>query len=107
LFTQFSGWSVFLKGHWNTADFVTNYLPLALFPILYIGAKLWTRVPAVQPSEMDFYTGIAEIEASTYDEPPPKNKAEAVWQWLVSNRVEASYMRPLNLSTDVSGERVE
>lgn len=56
---------------------------------------------------MDFYTGIAEIEASTYDEPPPKNKAEAVWQWLVSNRVEASYMRPLNLSTDVSGERVE
>jgi amino acid transporter len=33
---------------------------------------------------MDFYTGLAEIEASTFDEPPPKNRAEAVWQWLVS-----------------------
>ena len=50
---------------------------------------------------MDFTTGIAEIEADTYvvyifntldqthvpfryDEPPPRNKAEAFWQWLVS-----------------------
>jgi len=79
----FSGWSVFLRGHWNTADFVTNYLPLALFPVLYVGARFWTRVPHVKPSEMDFYTGLAEIEASTYDEPPPRNKAEALWQWLM------------------------
>jgi len=75
---------VFLRGHWNTADFVTNYLPLAFFPVLYVAARFWTRVPHVKPSEMDFYTGLAEIEASTYDEPPPKNKVEALWQWLVS-----------------------
>jgi amino acid permease len=88
-FTQFSGFSVFIKGHWNTADFVTNYLPFGLFPILYLGAKYWTRVPVVPLSEMDFYTGLAEIEADTYEEPPPKNRVEAIWQWLVSNRVEA------------------
>jgi hypothetical protein len=82
---QFSGWSVFLRGQWNTADFITSYLPLALFPVLYIVSKLWTRVPAVGPSEMDFYTGLAEIEASTYDEPPPRNKLEAFWGWLVSD----------------------
>ena len=82
---QFSGWSVFLRGNWNTADFVTSYLPLVLFPILYITAKLRTRVPVVKASEMDFYTGLAEIEASTYDEPPPKNKLQAFWQWLVSD----------------------
>lgn len=82
---QFSGWSVFLRGEWSTADFVTNYLPLVLFPILYIIAKLWTRVPVVKASEMDFYSGLAEIEASTYDEPPPKNKLEAFWRWLVSD----------------------
>jgi len=84
LSTQFSGWSVFLRGHWVTADFITNYLPFALFPILYVGAKLWTRVPVVRPEDMDFYTGLAEIEADTYDEPPPKNRLEAFWQWLVS-----------------------
>jgi amino acid transporter len=55
-----------------------------MFPILYVGAKLWTRVPAVRPVDMDFYTGLAEIEAVTYDEPPPKNRIEAFWQWLVS-----------------------
>ncbi|KAF8271352.1 hypothetical protein EI94DRAFT_1720423, partial [Lactarius quietus] len=81
LICMFSGWSVFLRGEWNTANFVTNYLPLILFPILYIISKLWTRVPAVEASQMDFYTGLAEIEASTYDE-PPKNKLEAFWAWL-------------------------
>ncbi|KAI9445159.1 amino acid permease [Lactarius indigo] len=79
----FSGWSVFLRGEWDTATFVTSYLPLILFPILYVSAKFWTRVPVVKASEMDFYTGLAEIEASTYDEPPPKNKLEAFWRWLM------------------------
>jgi hypothetical protein len=32
---------------------------------------------------MDFISGLAEIEAESYDEPPPRNKWEAFWQWLV------------------------
>lgn len=38
----------------------------------------------MKPSDMDFVTGLDEIEADTYDEPPPKNKMEAFWAWLVS-----------------------
>ncbi|KAI0053278.1 amino acid permease [Auriscalpium vulgare] len=79
----FSGWSVFLRGNWDTATFVTNYLPFILFPILYVGAKLWTRVPYALAHEMDFVSGIAEIEADTFDEPPPRNKWEAFWQWIM------------------------
>lgn len=79
----FSGWSVFLKDSWNTATFVTNYIPFILFPIMYIGWKIKTRVPMVKPMDMDFITGLDEIEADTYDEPPPKNKMEAFWAWLV------------------------
>ncbi|KAI0374233.1 amino acid permease [Pilatotrama ljubarskyi] len=79
----FSGWTVFLKGHWATDTFITNYLPLALFPILYIGAKLWNRTPLVRPEDMDFVTGLKEIEADTYDEPPPRNWVERFWQWLM------------------------
>jgi len=79
----FSGWKVFLKGNWVVATFVTNYLPFVLFPILYTGAKLWTRQPVIKPADMDFVTGIAEIEADSYDEPPPRNKFEAAWQWLM------------------------
>jgi amino acid transporter len=78
-----SGWAVFLKGGWNTATFVTNYLPLVLFPILYTTARLYYKEPVKKPHEMDFVTNIKEIEAETYDDPPPKNKVEAVWQWLM------------------------
>jgi len=84
----FSGWAVFLKDKWNTATFITNYLPLGLFPILYACAKYhyyrkgealsWKKV-----EEMDFVSDIAEIEADTYDEPPPKNRWEALWAWLM------------------------
>jgi hypothetical protein len=94
VFQQFSGWSVFLSGNWVTADFITSYLPLVAFPILYVGARFWKRSRPVPASEMDFYTGIAEIEANTYDEPPPKNRVEAFWRWLVSDRVESFCMRP-------------
>ncbi|KAH9946675.1 amino acid permease [Amylocystis lapponica] len=79
----FSGWEVFLKDSWDPATFVTTYLPFILFPILYIGAKLWTKVPVVKPEDMDFLSGLEEIEADSYDEPPPKNKLEAFWQWLM------------------------
>ncbi|KAF9036416.1 amino acid permease [Hymenopellis radicata] len=80
----FSGWSVFLKDNWDQATFVTNYFPLMLFPVLYIGAKLYYKKPWVKPEDMDFVTDIAEIEAEMYDEPPPRNKLEAFWGWLVS-----------------------
>ncbi|KAJ3545067.1 hypothetical protein NMY22_g2575 [Coprinellus aureogranulatus] len=78
-----SGWTVFLKGKWSVETFVTNYIPLALFPILYIGARFYYRTPMVKPEDMDFVTNIDEIEADTYDDPPPKNKLEAFWQWLM------------------------
>jgi len=79
----FSGWEVFLKGGWNSATFVTTYLPFILFPILYTGAKLWTKVPVIRAEDMDFISGLKEIEADCYDEPPPKNKFEAFWAWLM------------------------
>lgn len=64
-FLQFSGWSVFLKGNWDTATFVTNYLPLMLFPVLYIIGKVWKRCSLVKPEEMDFKSGLAEVMAAS------------------------------------------
>ena len=59
--SQFSGWSVFLNGHWRTDTFVTNYFALGLLPVLYIGAKLWTGVPLVPYKQMDFESGLQEV----------------------------------------------
>ena len=61
-----SGWVVFLRGHWVTSTFVTNYLALALFPILYIGARIHYKERPRSPKYMDFVSNIAEIEAETY-----------------------------------------
>jgi amino acid transporter len=77
---------VFLKGNWKTDVFVTNYIPLAIFPILYVCARFfYFKTGWIAPENMDFTTGLEEIEAATYDEPAPRNKAEAIWQWLVSS----------------------
>ena len=75
---------MFLKGSWATDTFVTNYLPLVLFPIVYVGARYWRRTEFIRPEDMDFKTGLAEVEAASYDEPPPRNWVERVWAWLVS-----------------------
>ena len=95
-----------MRDNWSTATFITNYLPVILFPVLYGVAKIVIRVPLVKASEMDFHSDIAEIEAMTWvfvlfvcslakrtlrclffrrhDDVPPRNAAEAFWMWLVS-----------------------
>ncbi|KAG1715631.1 hypothetical protein ID866_1513 [Astraeus odoratus] len=79
----FSGWSVFLKGNWDTATFVTNYLPFALFPVLYVGALCYYRTSPVKAQDMDFESDLAQIAADEVEDPPPKNKIEAFWRWLM------------------------
>ncbi|CAK5275790.1 unnamed protein product [Mycena citricolor] len=85
----FSGWSVFVHGHWSTANFVTNYLPLALFPVMCVAAKCWYHrcrghpLSWIPPDQMDFVSDISEIEAEDRDDAPPRNKIETAWSWLV------------------------
>ncbi|PAV20677.1 amino acid permease [Pyrrhoderma noxium] len=79
----FSGFDVFIKGNWATDTFVTTYLPLILFPVLYIIARFSYKCKPIAPDDMDFVTGLKEIEADTYDEPPPRNNLERFWAWLM------------------------
>jgi amino acid transporter len=67
----FSGWSVFLDGGWDTATFVTNYLPLPVAILLFIGATFIRKSRFVRASEMDFHSGIAEIEQEAMNEEVP------------------------------------
>ncbi|RPD78096.1 amino acid permease [Lentinus tigrinus ALCF2SS1-7] len=79
----FSGWSVFLKGHWRADTFITNYLPMMLFPVLYVGAKLWTRVPLIKYAEMDFKSGLQEVLDASTEETPPRNWIERIWRKIM------------------------
>jgi amino acid transporter len=78
-----NGWEVFLKGKWATDTFVTSYIVLVLFPLLFIGATIYYRESWKKPEAMDFKTGIAEINATIVVDPPPKNAMERFWQWLM------------------------
>ena len=93
---------MFLKNNWNVSKFLTDYIPVILFPILYIAAKRIMGVPTISADKMDFVSNVAEFDAMTcvllvlngacvddadhanrYDEPPPKNRVEALWMRLV------------------------
>ena len=51
-------WNVFLHGKWNTASFITNYLPVPVFFCLFFGYKLRNRTKWIHSCDMDFVTGI-------------------------------------------------
>lgn len=52
-----------MRGNWLAENFVTNYFPLALFPVLYIGARFYYRTPLVKLIDMDFVSNLDEVEA--------------------------------------------
>lgn len=79
----FSSYTVFLHAHWDAATFVTNYLPVFLFPCLWVGYKLVKRTPWRSAHEMDFVSGLDAIEADCYDEPPPRNIWEKFWAKVI------------------------
>jgi amino acid transporter len=54
----FANWDVFLAGNWDTASFITNYLPIPFFFCMYFGYKLWHKTKWIPAAEMDFVTGI-------------------------------------------------
>ncbi|KAL5488204.1 hypothetical protein ACEPAI_6312 [Sanghuangporus weigelae] len=83
LISLFSGFSVFIRGNFSAATFVTDYLPLALFPILYVAARFCLKCKPVSYSEMDYFTGLKEIEDETYEEVPPRNVVERLWSYLM------------------------
>ncbi|EMD33744.1 hypothetical protein CERSUDRAFT_117834 [Gelatoporia subvermispora B] len=78
-----SGWNVFLSNSWSTATFITTYLPLVLFPLTYILVRILRRTRWVRPEDMDFKSGLEEVMAASFEEPPPRNAVERIWGWIM------------------------
>ncbi|KAN0061861.1 hypothetical protein ACQY0O_005855 [Thecaphora frezii] len=58
----FSGWTVFRPGYWDTSTFFSNYLPLVWFIGGYLFFKYYWKTKIISVHEMDFVTGLDEIE---------------------------------------------
>jgi amino acid transporter len=54
----FAEWEVFLKDSWNTASFITNYIPILFFFSFFFGYKFWFKTRWISASDMDFVSGV-------------------------------------------------
>lgn len=82
---------------------------------MYLGARIYYKKGPIKPQDMDFVSGLAEIEADrsvpfvseihvppliddcSYDEPPPRNMVERIWAWLVSIFISSFELHNLSL----------
>jgi len=75
------GFDVFFPGRWSVADFFAAYSGILMFAVPYIVHKAITRSKPVPYSEMDFYTGKAEVDKDelTNTIPVARNVWEKIW----------------------------
>ncbi|GAA5918585.1 hypothetical protein JCM5296_004141 [Sporobolomyces johnsonii] len=78
LFTQ--GFDVFIHDNWNTAEFVTKYLMIVLFPIIYFATRLYQRCELIPLPAIDFFSGSRDNDES--EELPPKGALQRLWYAL-------------------------
>jgi amino acid transporter len=61
----FSGWTSLRT--WDPSSFFSTYTPIIWTALFFIGFKLYWRTPFIRADEMDFVTGIEEIEQDARD----------------------------------------
>ncbi|PYH36563.1 putative general amino acid permease (Agp2) [Aspergillus neoniger CBS 115656] len=73
--TFVGGYTVFLPGNWDIPTFFFSYTMIGVFPVIYVGWKLWHRTKFLSPKEVDIVTGVEEVEVYTrnYVEEPSSN----------------------------------
>jgi amino acid transporter len=80
----FFAWNVFadVKSDKFAAGLITNYLPQVMFPLIYFAYKLIKKTRIIGVDEMDFVSGIAEIEADEEVELEPETRWKRFLSWL-------------------------
>ncbi|KAJ5113874.1 hypothetical protein N7456_002408 [Penicillium angulare] len=81
--TLVAGFEVFLKGHWNTSDFIASYIGIPIFIVPIVCWKLWYGTKFQRAAEIDLWSGRlqdGEIQ-------PQRNPRNTLWgrfvDWLV------------------------
>ncbi|WVQ86137.1 hypothetical protein IAT38_008305 [Cryptococcus sp. DSM 104549] len=57
-----NGFTVFLKGNWDTSDFFAAYITLPIFVICWVGWKVVKKTKWIPLAEIDFEAGRREID---------------------------------------------
>ncbi|BGP19354.1 hypothetical protein JCM10213_006860 [Rhodosporidiobolus nylandii] len=87
LIILFSDYQVFLKGAWSTSSFITAYITIPWFIIMWVVYKWWYKTSFVRLSALDFETNRRELDEMEEQHQamfaPPKTVLAKVWDWLM------------------------
>ncbi|ODN90161.1 AAT family amino acid transporter [Cryptococcus wingfieldii CBS 7118] len=78
----FNGFTVFLKGNWDTSSFVAAYITLPIFAVCWIGWKVVKKTKMVPLDQIDFHTGRRELDEDEAAD-NEKFKAETKFQKIM------------------------
>ncbi|KAI5865208.1 proline-specific permease [Durotheca rogersii] len=80
----FNGYDAFFPGKFSAKTFIPPYINIPIFLSLFLGYKLIKRTSFVKLSEMDLWSGKAEIDRleGTWPEVKPRNFLERLWFWI-------------------------
>ncbi|OTB18668.1 hypothetical protein K445DRAFT_314537 [Daldinia sp. EC12] len=84
--TFIGGYTVFLPGKWDIANFLFSYIMVAVFPVLFIGWKLVHKTRHRRPYEVDLLRDVAAVEDYTnkFIPSPPRNSLSKWFNWVFS-----------------------
>ncbi|KAH7026719.1 amino acid permease/ SLC12A domain-containing protein [Microdochium trichocladiopsis] len=79
-----NGFDAFFPGKFSAKTFVPPYVNIPIFAALFLGYKFTKGTRFVKASEMDLWSGKAEVDAleGTWPEVKPRNFLERVWFWI-------------------------
>ncbi len=81
----FNGFDCFFPGNFSAKTFLPPYIDIPIFLALFLSYKFTKRTRLVKLSEMDFWSGKAEIDRQEplWPVEKPRNWVERVWMWIV------------------------
>lgn len=79
----FNGFTVFLRGNWDTSSFMASYIGLPVFAICYVGWKVAKRTKMVPIREIDYTSGMRELDAMEAED-EEKYKNDTAWKKFIS-----------------------
>ena len=80
----FNGFDCFFPGRFSAKTFIPPYIDIPIFACLFLGYKFIKGTKFVQVSEMDLWSGKAEIDRQEplWPERVPRNFLERIWFWI-------------------------
>jgi amino acid transporter len=82
----FNGWKVFTKTdgkrNFTPTDFLTAYIGIPIFFVLYGIWRLCKNTRFVVPAEADIWSGKAALDAEVWEDKLPSNIWGKIWAWI-------------------------